>query len=226
MFINVVIIRVILFCAGVPPSPSLVSRNATSFVSLLRKVPRPSSALLFLSFFACVREKEKREREKETVYSSHPSFLPPFPSFSFFLSFSHRADPSCLRAAVSIFPPLSFSLSFYSFDASSRVLHGVIAHGSLLGLAHFPPLPRQRRFFPPVYLLGVSFFSFWSSCSPAGGFPPEFTSEHLSPWWSPPPPLRFTFLFPRSFLSLSIADVLRSSHLNAGRTNVSYRLRK
>lgn len=216
----------ILFCAGVPPSPpsapSLVSRNATSFVSLLRKVPCPSSAPLSLSSYACARKGRRKERERKIVCSSHPSFLPPFLSFSSFLSFPHRADPSCLRAAVSY--PSSLSLV-----ASSRVLHGVIAHGS--HSFSFSPSER-RRFCPPVLLPGDSPhgpFPFRPLILPRVVFHPS-SRQSISPPRSHRPHYTAVstslFPFPSSFFVPVDRGVLRSSNLNAGRTDVWYRPRK
>lgn len=79
-------------------------------------------ARLSLSLSLLVRVREREEEERKTVCSSHPSFLPPFPSFSFFLS----SSGSLLSSRSCLLPSLSFSLV-----ASSRVLHGVIAHGTL-----------------------------------------------------------------------------------------------
>lgn len=225
----------ILFCPAVPPSPpsapSLVPRNATSFVSLLAKL-LVLRACLLLSFSA--REKEKEERSsRERTHSSPfvPSTLSLFLLLSLFPSSGPPLEPlrssrSCLLFSLSLYFSLSLSLSF--------PLRSVIAHGSLLGLTHFPPLPRRRRFFSVVLVFrAVVLFLF---------FP-------LVPLFS-----RGWFLFhpsSRRSVSLSLTAtvtstaqclllpfcvvlfcpcrsrcVLHSSNLNAGRAGVLYRLRK
>lgn len=70
-------------------------------------------ARLSLSFSSrvCVRER-KEERERQFV----PLTLRFFHPFLLSLSFSHRADPSCLRAAVSYPPSLSLSLPLLAFS--------------------------------------------------------------------------------------------------------------
>lgn len=204
----------ILFCPAVPPSPpsapSLVPRNATSFVSLLAKLLVLRACLLLSS---SAREKEKEERSsRERTHSSPfvpstlslflllslfpssgpPSRTPPFLTqlspflpFSLFLSFSLPLipTPQCYRSRVS---PRSHS---FSSSPSSEAL--------LLGGSRIPrrcPLP----FLPAGSLILPRVVP----------FPPEFAPEcislpyrhrHLHRAVPASPFLR------RPFLSLSIA---------------------
>lgn len=179
MFINVVIIRVILFCAGVPPSPSLVSRNATSFVSLLRKVPRPSSALLFLSFFTCVREKEKRERKRQFIPLTLRFFHPFLLSLSFSLSLIEQIPLVFVQLSPSFLPFLSLSLSIPSMPLLARCYRSRVSprshsFSSSPSAETFLPsgLPsRCFAFFPfgPLVLPRVVFHPSSRQSSPPGG---------------------------------------------------------
>lgn len=248
MFINVVITRVILFCPAVPPSPpsapSLVPRNATSFVSLLAKL-LVLRARLSLSAQKRERESERKregEREKEcSVPSRECPFLFMFslalrPFYPFFLSPPFSLSlieqyaplfPSASHTAIPLFFSLTLSLSLFRslLSRSSRCYRSRV---SLLGLTHFPPLllGTERRFFSSFsswFSYSASSFSF-SSTRPlilprVAPFPPEFAPEYLSPSRPPPPSQppppsspaaasrcsRYFSLFPRPFLSLSIA---------------------
>lgn len=262
MFINVVITRVILFCPAVPPSPpsapSLVPRNATSFVSLLAKL-LVLRARLSLSAHGRVKEREKRERERlcsvplrecSFLSSSRPSSLPPFLSFSSFLSFPHRVVPRrSSRSHVAVFFSFSLPLSL-----SSHALRGVIAHGSLLlGLTHFPPLlldggassslrspsrdsriPRRPfLFLPPVPLFSRGWLLFHPSSRrsispPHGRRHHRVRHRHRLHLSSLAAASRCSLLlpFPSSFFVPVDRGVLHSSNLNAGRAGVLYRLRK
>lgn len=171
------------------------------------------------------RKREKCSLTRELVLLVlRPSFLPPFLSFSSFLFLLSK--DSLLAPFV---PHAQLSL-FLSFSSSSCVLRSVIAHESLLGLAHFPSLPRRMSFF---FLGGSRIprcpFSFLpSSYSPAGG---SFsirvhTRESISPPQPSSPPTVLPSPFSSSFFVPVDRGVLHSSNLNAGRTGVSYRLRK
>lgn len=196
------------------------------------KAPRPSDAPLSLRIYARERIREKeRERERkvfshERARSSHPLALRVSSTLSFFLLLSlfllSRESPSFLMQ-------LSLFLSFLIF--SFCVLRNVIAHESLLGLAHFPPLSRQRSFFflGDSRILRYPFSFLPSSYSPAGA---SFsirvhTRESVSPPQPPPPPPTVPPSPFSSFFFVPVdRGVLHSSNLNAGRTGVLYRLRK
>lgn len=182
MFINVVITRVILFCPAVPPSPpsapSLVPRNATSFVSLLAKL-LVLRARLSLPH-TCAREYEKeeeRERErKKSVLSRESSFFSPSVSstLSFFLLLSlfPLSRGSLLVPVRSSCSALSLFLSFLISSSLSRSLRGVIAHGVSRRSRSFSSSPSRRTSF--FFLSGSCiprspFSSLPSSCSTAGG---------------------------------------------------------
>lgn len=175
------------------------------------------------------------ERERERTHSSPfvPSTLSLFLLLSLFPSSGPPplSKPSVPHAAVSFSPFLFISL----FLSPSHSLSAALSlTGSLLGLTHFPPLPRRRRFFSVVLVFrAVVLFLF---------FP-------LVPLFS-----RGWFLFhpsSRRSVSLSLTAtvtsnaqclllpfcvvlfcpcrsrcVLHSSNLNAGRAGVLYRLRK
>lgn len=150
MFINVVITRVILFCPAVPPSPpsapSLVPRNATSFVSLLAKL------LVLRTLLSLPMRKVERERERARAFphesarsSSCPLALRPFLSFSSFLSFPHREVPLSVPPTLSYLSPffsLSRSLSRSLLSRSSRCYRSRV---SLLGSHSFSSSPPRRR---------------------------------------------------------------------------------
>lgn len=222
MFINVVITRAILFCAGVPPSPpsapSLVSRNATSFVSLLRKVPRPSSAPLSLSLLACVREKGRKKRERERGRRFVPLTLRFF--HPFFLSLPFSLSP--IERIPLVFAQLSPTLPLFRSYLFSTVLSLIF----LLSPGAEALLPSGS----PSRCFSAWSFSFPSSYSPAGGFPPEFTPRVSLPLAATAPHYTAVpaslFPFPSSFFVPVDRGVPRSSNLNASRTDVSYRLRK
>lgn len=199
LFINVVITRVILFCPAVPPSPpsapSLVPRNATSFVSLLAKL-LVLRARLFLPVYARARAYEREnenesERERERVFSherarsSRPLAFRFFHPFSFFLLLSlfplSRGSllvPFVPRAAVS-----------FSFFLNLLPLRSPQCYRSRVS-------PRSRSFSfssPGFFFLGGSRtprcpFSFLpSSHSAAGG---SFSIRvHTRESISPPQPL-------------------------------------
>lgn len=257
MFINVVITRVILFCPAVPPSPpsapSLVPRNATSFVSLLAK-------LLVLRTLLSLPMR-KVERESQSVPSRECSFLfmssrPSSLSFFLLLSLfpSSRSAPLCSPSRSAISLP-SFLFLALCRAPSSRALRGVIAHGSLSsGLTHFPPLLLGGEallllllfvLLLVVLVFRVVLFLFFhsSSYSPAGGsFSTRVRAGVSLPFMAtttaasrqPPPPSspattsRCSLLlpFPSSFFVPVDRGVLHSSNLNAGRAGVLYRLRK
>lgn len=206
MFINVVITRVILFCAGVPPSPpsapSLVSRNATSFVSLLRKVPRPSSAPL--SLLACVREKGRKKRERERGRRFVPLTLRFFHPFFLSLPFSLSPIERIPLVFAQLSPTLPLFLSCL-FSRSPRCYRSRVSLIFLLSLGAEALLPSGS----PSRCFSAWSFSFSSSYSPADGFPPEFTPRVSLPLAATaptiPPCLPRSSLFPRPFLSLSIA---------------------
>lgn len=236
MFINVVITRVILFCPAVPSSPpsapSLVPRNATSFVSLLAKL------LVLRARLSLSAQKRERGRGRESAAFPHESacsssrplspFVPSTLSFFLFLSLlpSSSGVPLCSpQRCIAI--PLFFSLSV----SVSLLLLALFAVLSLTGLStrshsfsSSPPLRGETL--PSVLLLvfRVVLFLFFhpSSYSPAGGsfstrvragvslpltattavaaastlLPRRRTASRCSHYFS---------LFPRPFLSLSIA---------------------
>lgn len=258
MFINVVITRVILFCPAVPPSPpsapSLVPRNATSFVSLLAKL------LVLRTLLSLPMRKVEREREPER---SLTRVLVPLHVLSPFVPFflSPPFSLSLIEKCPSLFPPRSaISLPSFLFLAlcrapSSRALRGVIAHGSLSsGLTHFPPLLLGGEallllllfvLLLVVLVFRVVLFLFFhsSSYSTAGGsFSTRVRAGVSLPFMAtttaasrqPPPPSspattsRCSLLlpFPSSFFVPVDRGVLHSSNLNAGRAGVLYRLRK
>jgi len=180
----------------------------------------------------CARENErKRERKAfshERARSSRPLalrfFHPFFLSPPFSLSFIERLplDPlhfscNCLFFFLSRSLPLAFSAA-------------LSLTGSLLGPAHFLPLPRRRSFF---FLGGSRIprcpFSFLPSVllSSRGWLlfhPSSHRREYFSPSATPPPLPSSPF---SSFFFVPVdRGVLRSSNLNAGRTGVLYRLRK
>lgn len=158
------------------------------------KVPRPSGAPPPLPR-APKREKERgmylsRELIPLALRFFHPfSLSPPFslsliecPLLFSYLSVLLTQIPS-LFIPFPLFLSLSFSLWF--------PLRGVIAHGSLLGLTHFPPLPRQKRFFSDDSLSrwfsysAASSFSFIPILRPlilprVVPFPPGFASKCIS----------------------------------------------
>lgn len=209
MFINVVITRVILFCPAVPPSPpsapSLVPRNATSFVSLLAKLLVLRARL---SLPAYVREREAFSHERvRSSRASRPSFLPPFLSFSSFLSFLYRGTPSWSPSFL-MQPSLFLSLSI----SSSCVLRGVIAHGVSPRSRSFSSSPSAEELLSRWFSYSALSF-FFSSFRPltlprVAPFPSEFTPERVIL-----PPLSHAASavlcppsspLPRPFLSLSI----------------------
>lgn len=230
MFINVVITRVILFCPAVPPSPpsapSLVPRNATSFVSLLAKLLVLRARL---SLPAYVREREAFSHER--VRSSRPLalrfFHPFFLSPPFSLSSIERLPLGLLRSLCSC---LFFFLCRSLPPAFSAVL-------SLTGLSSvsliFLLSLGGGASFSVVLVFRVVLFLFFlpSSYSPAGG---SFSVRvHTRESNSPPQPRRLRRTVPPPLLPLSASffvpvdrGVLHSSNLNAGRTGVLYRLRK
>lgn len=154
------------------------------------KAPRPSSAPLPLRVHARKRERERmrrrtreREREKSVLSressffsSSRPSFLPPFLSFSSFLSFLYQETPSWSPSSLM---QLSLFLSFLDLF----LLRSPQCYRSRVSprFAHFPPLPPDEGassfsvvlvfrvvlflFFRPLILLRVALF------------PSEFTPE-------------------------------------------------
>lgn len=238
MFINVVITRVILFCPAVPPSPpsapSLVPRNATSFVSLLAKLLVLRARL---SLPAYVREREwgGRESEREAfsherVRSSRPLalrfFHPFFLSPPFSLSFIERLPLGLLRSLCSCLffflcrsLPLAFSAVLSLTGLSSVSLIFLLSLGG-------------GASFSVVLVFRVVLFLFFlpSSYSPAGG---SFSVRvHTRESNSPPQPRRLRRTVPpllppsASFFVPVDRGVLHSSNLNAGRTGVLYRLRK
>lgn len=198
-------------------APSLVPRNATSFVSLLAKLLVLRARLSLPSPpRVCARERmREKEREKrfshERARSSRPlalrSFFHPFflsPPFS--LSFIERLPLGRLRSSCScLFFFLSRSLPL-AFSACYR------SRVSPWSLAHFPPLPRRRSFFflggsriprrPFSFLPSVLLFSRgWllfhlSSHQREYFFPSATVSLHYTP---------SSLFSPRPFLSLSIA---------------------
>lgn len=191
MFINVVITRVILFCPAVPPSPpsapSLVPRNATSFVSLLAKLLVLRARL---SLPAHVREREAFSHER--VRSSRPlalRFFHPFFLSPSFLSFLYRETPSrspSFLMQLSLFLSLSIS--------SSCVLRGVIAHGVSPRSRSFSSSPSAEELLSRWFSYSALSF-FFSSFRPltlprVAPFPSEFTPERviLPPSATPPPP--------------------------------------
>lgn len=131
------------------------------------------------------REKEnegKREREvfsHEGVRSSRPLalrfFHPFFLSPPFSLSFIERLLLGPLRSSCSCLFFVRFSIS------SSYVLRSVIAHESLLSLAHFPPLPpgKGASSFSVVLVFRVVLFLFFRPLIllRVALFPSEFTPE-------------------------------------------------
>lgn len=244
LFINVVITRVILFCPAVPPSlpsaPSLVPRNATSFVSLLAKL-LVLRARLFLPVYARSRAREnesERERERERVFSherarsSCPLALPFVSStlslsFSSFLSFLYREAPSwspSFLAQLSLF--LSFSIS------CPCVLLAVLSLTSLSSVSLiFLLFPRLllSRWFSSYSALSFFFSSVLSFCRGWLFFhPSSHQREYFSPSAAASPPTVHPSLLPLSSSFFVPVDrgVLHSSNLNAGRTGVLYRLRK
>lgn len=177
----------------------------------------------------------KREREifsHEGVRSScplalrffHPFFLSP----PFSLSFIERLLLGPLRSSCSCLFFVRFSIS------SSYVLRSVIAHESLLSLAHFPPLPplppAKELLLSRWFSYSASSFFFSSvllfSCGWLFFHPSSHQRESISPPQPPPPSTVPPSPFSSSFFVPVDRGVLHSSNLNAGRTGVLYRLRK
>lgn len=228
MFINVVITRVILFCPAVPPSPpsapSLVPRNATSFVSLLAKL-LVLQAHLSLPAHARKRARERRSSTREPVplVLSSLSSLPAFLSFSPFLSFSRRAAPLPLSLSPSSTRALLLSRSSrcYRSRLSLRSVSLIFLFSlgedasSLCSPTRGSRIPRRPLpFLPRVPLFSRGWLLFHPS-SHRSTSPPRTVTAAASPATAS-----------SSFFVPVDRGVLHSSNLNAGRAGVLYRLRK
>lgn len=236
MFINVVITRVILFCPAVPPSPpsvpSLVPRNATSFVSLLAKL-LVLRAHLSLSARARKRARERSVPSQGSLFLSSSRLFRPFQPF--FLS-----PPFCLSLIVQ--PPF-LSLSLCSTRAlllsrSSRCYRSRLSlrsvsliflfsldedASSLCSPTRGSRIPRRPfPFLPPVPLFYRGWLLFHPSSHRSTSSPRTATVAASPATTSPLPPRPF----PSSFFVPVDRGVLHSSNLNAGRVGVLYRLRK
>lgn len=240
MFINVVITRVILFCPAVPPSPpsapSLVPRNATSFVSLLAKLLVLRARL---SLPAYVRERERgggeRVREKRSLTREFVLLvLSPFVSstLSFFLLLS-LFPLSRDSLSVSFVPYAAVSFSFFVDLFLLRSPRCYRSRVSPRSRSSFSSSPSAEELLSRWFSYSALSFFFSSFRPPAlprvAPFPSEFTPERVILPLTPrrlrrtvPPllPLSASFFVPVD------RGVLHSSNLNAGRTGVLYRLRK
>lgn len=176
------------------------------------KAPRPSSVPPPLLFRARERERGTfltRENSLLALRSFHP--FPLSPPFSLSLERPPSRTPPFLTQ-LSPFLPFSLFLSFSLPRIPSPQCYR--SRVSLLGLTHFPPLPRRRRFFSVVLVFRAVVLFLFFPLVPLFSrgwvpFPPEFAPEscislpyrhrHLHRAVPASPFLR------RPFLSLSIA---------------------
>lgn len=193
MFINVVITRVILF---VPPflrlrrPRRLLSRGmrpvSSRFLQSSSSFERASPSRIY------AREnmrKKRREREKERKAFSHerarssrPPFLPPFLSFSSFLSFLYREAPSwspsfLMQRSV----PFSFFLNLFLSRVLSAVLSltGSLASVSLIFLLSLAT-DVASSFSVVLVFRALLFLFFLPLVLPrVAPFPSEFTPERV-----------------------------------------------